>query len=616
MKTKILFPILLILVTSNIFSQPLESREKAIFNRGIEFYKNNQFTEAENSFNLVVNRLPNSRFITVYYLMLAKSQYKLNNYSGAISVTKTFLDKFPTSTYVDDIFALQGDCYYRLKRYDTAITTWHEALKYSNDKRLQKILKKRIVNSLAKYYSIDEINDLHFTAKSSNAALALDMALYIKHLIKNKKRAKQILETSISQNSRSDFYKDAKDLLSNEQIITSNSLKIALLLPFSGYNEKIAKEIKEGVDIAIDKFNSQSNIKLQVLLNDYGEDLSVALMKLKQIAEDKSVLGVYGPIENDFSAACAAISDYEQLPIFSPVASGNNLTQLSPYFYQLNNKTEIQAVSIAQFAIDSMGIKRYATFAPIEKQFVELVNTFKETCEKNGAEVVAQEWYYPGEQDFYKKFMKLKRKGLKLSFADSLLTENSELSEVEIDSLYKLYLIAEQEKAEENFTKLDSADIPVTTIKGLFIPIYQEDLQFIAPQIAYSNIQAQVFGNGDWYNLDELKKNKNYIDGIIFSTDGYLNEEDWDFRKFRNDFRNKLQKSPTRYNLIGYDTFNYILKHINNLQAPITREEFFELITKKINHNGVYRNINMDKNNSNTKVEIIKYKYGQFLPLN
>jgi ABC-type branched-subunit amino acid transport system substrate-binding protein len=616
LKVKLLFILFITQINLPCFTQPLESRERNIFNRGIEYYKNGKFKEAENSFNLVINRLPDSRYITAYYLMLAKSQYKLKNYSSAISLTKTFLDKFPTSGYIDDIFSVQGNCYYRLKRYDTALNTWYEALEYADSNKLKRSLSNRIVNTMATYYSIQEIERNRNHVRDPDAVLASDMALYIKYFSSNRERGKQILEKSISQNSGSEFYKEAMALLTNKQIATSNTIKIGLLLPFSGINEKIAKELKEGIDLALEKFNSQNNVKLDVLLNDYGEDLSSVLITLKKIAKDKNIIGIYGPVENDFAAACAVFSDYEKLPIFSPTASGNKLTQLSPYFFQLNNTTSIQAESIAQFAIDSMGIKRFATFAPIENQFVALVNKFLETCENKGAEVVTQQWYYPGEQDFYQKFMKLKRKGLKLAFSDSLLTNNPDYSEIEIDSLYKLYIKEEKEKAKENFTKVDSADIPVTSIQGLFVPIYQEDLQFIAPQIAYSNIKAQVLGNGDWYNFDELKKNKNYIDGIIFTTDGYLNEENWDYRKFRNDFRTKKQKTPTIYNLIGYDTFNYILQYLKNLQQPITREEFIKLINKRNTFNGIYRNIILNDQNTNSNVQMIKYKYGQFLPLN
>ena len=616
LKVKLLIIVFIFQFSFSLFAQPSGSREKAVFNKGVEFYKSGKFKEAENSFNLVINRLPDSRYITANYLMLAKAQYKLKNYSGAINLAKTFLSKFPTSAYVDDIFSVQGDCYYRLKRYESALDTWFEALDYSRDNQLKKLLKSRIVNTLASYFSIEEIEKIGNQKNSSDLKLATDMALYIKNYKTNLEKAKLGLENSIAQNSRSEFYDDAKALVTNKQVSSSSTLKIALLLPLSGINEKIAKEIKEGIDIAIEKFNSQNSIQIETLLSDYGEDLSSALIALKNLAEDESIIGVYGPIENDFAAACAVISDYEKLPLFSPTASGNKLTKISPYIMQLINPTDFQAEFISKFAIDSMGIKRFATFAPIENQFVELVNKFVETCANNGAEVVAQEWYYPNEQDFYQKFMKLKRKGLKLVFSDSLLKKNPDYSEIEIDSLYKIYLKVEQKKSEENFSKIDSADIPVTSIQGLFVPIYQEDLQFIAPQIAYSNIKAQVFGNGDWYNPDELKKNKNYIDGIIFTSDGYLNEEDWDFRKFRNDFRTKMQKTPTKFNLIGYDTFSYILQYLNNLQNPISRDEFIELINKKIKYNGIYRNIILDNQNSNSKVQMIKYKFGQFLPIN
>jgi len=68
--------------------------------------------------------------------------------------------------------------------------------------------------------------------------------------------------------------------------------------------------------------------------------------------------------------------------------------------------------------------------------------------------------------------------------------------------------------------------------------------------------------------------------------------------------------------LIGYDTFNYILHHLKNLQGPISRDEFVDLLDTKTKFNGVYRNFNLNENNTNKKVQIVKYKYGQFLPLN
>jgi len=116
--------------------------------------------------------------------------------------------------------------------------------------------------------------------------------------------------------------------------------------------------------------------------------------------------------------------------------------------------------------------------------------------------------------------MNIKRKGLKLAFTDSILTTHPNATELELDSLYLDHVKLEQEKIakSKSSTKIDSADIPVTSIGGIFIPIFKEDLPFIAPQIAYSNIQAQYLGNKDWYDPESLKKNKNYINGSLYIT--------------------------------------------------------------------------------------------------
>ena len=172
------------------------------------------------------------------------------------------------------------------------------------------------------------------------------------------------------------------------------------------------------------------------------------------------------------------------------------------------------------------------------------------------------------------------------------------------------------EKLKETKTKIDSADIPVASIPGIFIPIYKEDLEFIAPQIAYSNIQAQYLGNNDWYEIEQLKKNKNYINGIVFGSDGYFNEESWDFRQFRNEFRTKLKKSPSVYSLIGYDCFKYILQAFDPQNANMSQNQFLRNLNKLNKYNGIYRVIDLNKNRFNQNLQLLKYNYGQIIPLN
>ena len=185
----------------------------------------------------------------------------------------------------------------------------------------------------------------------------------------------------------------------------------------------------------------------------------------------------------------------------------------------------------------------------------------------------------------------------------------------EIDSLYKLYQEEKYKEYAESNTKIDSADIPVTAFKAFYMPIYQDDINMIAPQFAYYNFQCQVLGNSDWYDLRELKRNKNYINGIVFSSPGYLNEESWNYKQFRNNYRVEMKDTPGHYELLGYDNMNFILKLFADGRF-VTRDSFLSNLLQLPPYKGIYRSFDVGEKRYNSSVRVLKYLYGQLVPLN
>jgi ABC-type branched-subunit amino acid transport system substrate-binding protein/TolA-binding protein len=599
-------------------AQNSSDRERAIFEKNLLLYTQGDYEQAEQNFALVITKLPDSPLLTTNYLMLVKSQYKVGNYTGTIDQGKSFLKKFPKSSYNDDILFVMGNAYFQLNRYRTAARNWIYSLESTDDPRMEQKLET-LVSRVVKFKMNDEDREVLKTdiSPSENGEMVLSIA-WAEHEYKNGKdyAARERLTASLQKYPDSKYSKKAEKLLASSGHQFSVNERLALLLPLSGFNKDVGEAILEGAKLALEEYNNQHNISLEISVKDYGQELTTALKAFKDLAQNKNILAVVGPLENDISAACAAISHYEQLPLLSPTATENDLVNFSDYFFQINTPVDVGAESIATYAIDSLKIARFATFAPIDGHFVKMVDKFAETVEKGGAEIVSQAWYYPGDQDVYKQFMKLKRVGLKLEFSDSLYTEFPEITPEQIDSLYEEYLTLEEEKMKENKTKIDSADIPVMSIDGVFIPIFKEDLEFIAPQIAYSNIQAQYLGNSDWYDQEQLKKNKNYINGIVFGTDGYLNEESWDYRQFRNEFRTKYKKSPTMYSVIGYDSFKYVLQAYDPVNQNLSRTQFLKNLKKLNTYNGIYRTIELSRKRFNQTLQLLKYNYGQIIPLN
>jgi len=610
--------ILVLCFIGNIFAQNYSDREKSIFEKNLNLYTDGDYKQAEQNFSLVITKLPNSPLLTTNHLMVIKSRYKLGDFTTTIDYGKKYLKNFPKSSYNDDVLFVMGNSYYHLNRYRTAARNWIQALEASDDPRMEDKLETLISRVVMYKMNNEDIDVLNTDIQPSEDGEMLVSIAWAEKEFKQGENfsARERLTASLQKYPDSRYTNKAEKLLASSGHQFSVNERLALLLPLSGFNEDVGKSILDGAKLALEEFNNQHNINLEIAVKDYGQEITKAISAFKDLSQNQNILAVVGPLENDISAACAAISHYEQLSLISPTATENDLVNYSDYFFQISTPIDIAATSIARYALDSLKITRYATFAPIDDHFIKMVDKFTETVEMSGAQVAAQAWYYPGDQDVYKQFMKIKRVGLKLAFTDSLSEQIPDITQDELDSLYKDYLALEEEKVEETKAKVDSADIPVMSIEGVFIPIFKEDLEFIAPQIAYSNIQAQYLGNNDWYNDEQLKKNKNYVNGIIFGTDGYLNEESWDYRQFRNEFRTKYKKTPTLYSVIGYDSFKYILQAYNPANQNMSRNQFLKNLKKLNTYTGIYRTIDLTKKRVNQSLQLLKYNYGQIIPLN
>jgi ABC-type branched-subunit amino acid transport system substrate-binding protein len=607
----------LLLAISVSWAQKASEREWKIFQKGVEQYKSQNYEDAARNFSLVISRLPNNKLITANYLMLAKTQYKQGRYKESLQQCDVFLRKFPKSSYVDDIYYVMGNNYYRLGDYASAAASWFKAAEKSGNEKFTSHVLLLAEGTIT--YKLDH-RDIDFLKREVKSPLERQIVLVAearKYLKENDVyHAKMTLEQYFSEFNKNDvYYEKAQILMQNLDTGGEQVVRIAALLPLTGENFDIGTAIYNGAEFAVKRFNKNSDIKVELVPFDYESTLIKALSNIKTIAKDHSIAAVFGPLENDIVAACAAVIDYNKLTMITPTASDKELTNITDYVVQLSTPVNIFGQKLADFMADSLYGNRFVTLAPIDPYFKELTESFTDRLTESGAIAAAQEWYSPGTKDFTQQFKKIKRIGLKLSFADSVLSNDSTLAAFEIDSLYKLYQEEKYKEYAESNTKIDSADIPVTAFKAFYMPIYQDDINMIAPQFAYYNFQCQVLGNGDWYELKELKRNKNYINGIVFSAEGYINEESWNYKQFRNNYRIEMKDTPELYELLGYDNMNFILQLFDN-DHFVTRDSFLSNFLQIQPYKGIYRSFDVGEKRYNSSVRILKYLYGQLVPLN
>ncbi len=609
------------LLTALLFGQTATQKEWRIFQQGIQDYKTGDYDRAFKNFSLVIERLgPKSHLLTANYLMLAKTLYKMGKYQKSLEVCRTFEKKFPQSTYTDDIIFLKANNYYRLHRYQTAAKFWLYLAEKSRDPRLKKKALSLAKNALR--YALDE-QSLDHIAQEAHSPFQQKLIKYAQaeryYEARNSAAAIKILEQYLQLPGRfPELDQKARNLYDFLKNKTNNLVRIAALLPLSGMNGEIGKAIFDGARLALDEFNHLNQMNIQLIPFDYEGRLETALLKMKEITRDPSIVAVFGPLENDITAACALIAEYEKMPLITPTASGKNLRRVSDFTVQLAVPVDIMASKLARFVVDSLNVHRVATLSPIDDYFLDFTNTFVQYLKENFIEIPVQRWYYPGDKDLTDHFKAIKRIGLKLAFQDSVMAADSTVQLSQIDSLYRAYRKEKLARLLHSTSrvKIDSAEIPVRSFDAILLPIYSEDIDLIASQYAYSNIRAQILGNSDWYELDRLRKNKSYINGLIFISDKFLNKDNWDYRKFVNKFRTAFHRSPERYELLGFDNFNFVLQAIDQSNEKPERGNFLRLIKNVPQYEGIYRRFNVGDKRYNNATQVLKYMYGQLIPLN
>ena len=324
-------------------------------------------------------------------------------------------------------------------------------------------------------------------------------------------------------------------------------------------------------------------------------------------------LCMIGPIDADQCAALSMLSRYEKRPYIIPLSSQAGLTGLSPYAFQINPDVYSKGRFLGDYASRKIGLKRIAILAPANEYGQDFVESFVEEVQANGVEVVTVQWYYEDAQDFTRQFRAIWREGIYYAFRDSVLGTDTTLTDEQINEAYQEYLDTTFEPRRPGLS-VDSTDVPATGIDGLLLVIRSSELmQFIAPQVAFNNIQTQLLGNEGWNDPAQLRKYKNELEGLIFITAGYFDRNSNSYHLFMNRFRSEMKTTPELFHLLGYDIMKWMLSHY---EPGISPDEFRDKLENTRDYNGIMEDIRFSTTpRVNNKLTVLQLNVGQIIPL-
>lgn len=483
---------------------------------------------------------------TATLLMTGKSLYKLNRYLDAIPYFDRLISGFSKSKYLDDAFYGRSTSNYKLHDYFSSV----EDLLWivdnsSNSKLVEK--SKNLALQAAENLTSDDFERLLRSGTGESSAAVLTIAYARSKMEQGSPDvARTILNNYKQKYRRNQFTAQIDQLLSNSDRAESNSFKIGVVLPLSGYFSEEGLAVLHGIKFAQEKIKNIAGRPVELVVRDSESNLIQAIHHVETLIDRENVTAIIGELESQVTAGIGALASAKHVPVIGPAATENGVASVAETVFQLNSDLENKGRALAEYAINEMSLKTFATLAPTDDYGQQMVASFSSAVDELGGRIVAQRWYNGRPEDLGRQFKSIRETAFHFDSTD-------------VDSLIL--------KAKEEDRKLEEYQIPVNSIDGFFFPFsFSDDIKYIAPQLALHNINTQILSGEYLHDLDVLQgaQVQKYINGAIFISDYFPDENSRDYRTFRTEFRLKAKKSPERWEVYGFDAFSLITKALKD----------------------------------------------------
>ncbi|PZA07676.1 MULTISPECIES: ABC transporter substrate-binding protein [unclassified Meiothermus] len=181
-----------------------------------------------------------------------------------------------------------------------------------------------------------------------------------------------------------------------------DSLRIGVVLSYSGPYARLGQEITRGMELYLDKVGYQAGgRRIQLLKEDEEADPAVAVRKVRKLVEQDRVNLLAGIV---LSSSAYAVRDYvheRQVPLIVANAAANGITRerRSPYIFRTSISAWQQHYPMGPWVARNVGKKAF--LLALDYAFgKEATAAFKEGFQQAGGEVVAELYTPLGSTDY------------------------------------------------------------------------------------------------------------------------------------------------------------------------------------------------------------------------
>jgi len=311
---------------------------------------------------------------------------------------------------------------------------------------------------------------------------------------------------------------------------------LGCLLPLSGPYTIYGNKILKCIEMALDQFNSQnSRPSIKLVVKDTESDPDKAALAVYELSEER-VGAIIGPVTTYEAAALAA--QERRIPIIT-LGQKENITKIGDYVFRNFITPKMQVEAIVSYAIEVLGISRFAILYPDDKYGMIFMGLFQDEVEVYGGEVVRAEPYNHDQTDFAEPIKKLAETQTELPEQPEERSENSDPE-------------------------------PALDFEAVFIPDGPTTSGLIIPQLAfYDVVGVYLFGTNLWHSDRLIEMAKQFVQGAIMADGFFAGSNSQKVKDFVEIFEETFDEKPGFIEAVAYDTammlFNLVSR--NDIQS-------------------------------------------------
>jgi ABC-type branched-subunit amino acid transport system substrate-binding protein len=332
--------------------------------------------------------------------------------------------------------------------------------------------------------------------------------------------------------------------------------KIGVILPLSSPRQRewvseVGQNALQGIQVA---FAREGFSPLKMEVRDSRANLATTAAAVEELATGQRVIAILGPLFNETTGVAARTALQLRVPLITPGAPAFEIPAENPYVVRTSFTNGIEARRLAEYALGSLGLRRFAILYPDDPSGRELAETFYSRISELGGDVIVRHAYARDQVDF--------------SAAMRLLGGQTD------EDLKRANAGLEGSPSSQSSTEMRATNGKLA-YDALYLPRSFERLQYLVPAMRLYNMTGiTLLGESGWNHPQLVKRAGGVVEGAIFMDGFFAGSSDQQVREFVQSYRAMFNADPDLMAAQSYDAMLMLLRVLK--QKPQTREEVRE----------------------------------------